>query len=441
MADFKNHRGFMLRCLDSNIIPVSLKLKRNIKTPKAISIKKKTERALLNERVRTINNTIKMLECQCHTCRTELFRVLDQEIMAECDKIMFKIKEDRHCTTLERQKARLDRLIRREEPVNKGGHSNQNLNMQRYMYHSGTYMYESGTDNSWTTVITTTGTGTTSTEDPNSRSTPPTSTVMKSKWVINMSKKPLTESQEKLFTHGPNYVVTPRNLPIGEYIAAVEKTCHNLTQGEADEMRAEIKAAIKSSQLPRPNISREEHKALRELKKDDTRVILTADKGVCLVVMDKEEYIGNAEELLKEKTYKIIPTDSTNRQKSKLIQILKKIKEEGGMSETTYKKIYPTGAGIPKFYGLPKIHKAGKPLRPIVCTRGLVSYNTAKELARILKPLAGRTTYSVQNTKDFVDQIKNIKLLPDECIISYDVKALFTSVPIEPAIKIIKQHL
>ena len=94
----------MLRCLDSNIIPVSLRPKSNIKTPKAISIMKKIERALLNERVRTINNTIKMLECQCHTCRTELSRVLDQEIMAECDEIIFKIKEDRHYNTLERQK-------------------------------------------------------------------------------------------------------------------------------------------------------------------------------------------------------------------------------------------------------------------------------------------------------------------------------------------------
>ena len=103
--------------------------------------------------------------------------------------------------------------------------------------------------------------------------------------------------------------------------------------------------------------------------------------------------------------------------------------------------MYPTGGGIPKFYGLPKIHKAGVPLRPIVSSRGSISFNTAKELARILKPLAGRTTYSVHNTKDFIDQIKNIKLLPDECIISYEVKALFTSVPIEPAIKIIQQHL
>ena len=51
---------------------------------------------------------------------------------------------------------------------------------------------------------------------------------------------------------------------------------------------------------------------------------------------------------------------------------------------------------------------------------------TAKELARILKPLAGRSPYSVQNTKDFVEEVKSINLQPEECIISYDVKALFT---------------
>ena len=83
-------------------------------------------------------------------------------------------------------------------------------------------------------------------------------------------------------------------------------------------MRAEIKAAIKRSHPPRPNITREEQRALRELKNDDTRIILTADKGVCLVVMDKEEYIEKTEELLKEKTYKIIPTDPTNRKKEQI---------------------------------------------------------------------------------------------------------------------------
>ena len=37
--------------------------------------------------------------------------------------------------------------------------------------------------------------------------------------------------------------------------------------------------------------------------------------------------------------------------------------------------------------------------------------------------------------------MKNINLQPEECIISYDVKALFTSVPIDPTIKIIQQYL
>ena len=110
-----------------------------------------------------------------------------------------------------------------------------------------------------------------------------------------------------------------------------------------------MKAVLKKIQPPRPNVSREENKALKELKKDNTRVVLTADNGACLVVMDKEEYIKKAEELLNQETYKIILADPTNRQNNKLIQILKNIKAEGGINEDTYKKMYPTGAGIPKF--------------------------------------------------------------------------------------------
>ena len=163
----------------------------------------------------------------------------------------------------------------------------------------------------------------------------------------------MTEAQEKLLAHGPNFTITPRNPPIGEYISAIEQTCQNLAQGEADELGAEVKAILKKIQPPRPNISRDEQRAMKELK-DNNRVILTADKGVCLVVMVKEEYIKKAEELLNQDTYKIIPSDPTNRQKNKLIQILKKIKAEGGMKEEIYKKIYPTGAGHTKILWAPQ---------------------------------------------------------------------------------------
>ena len=105
------------------------------------------------------------------------------------------------------------------------------------------------------------------------------------------------------------------------------------------------------------------------------------------------------------------------------------------------KKLYPTGTKSPKFYGLPKVHKEGNPLRPIVSSIGSVSYETTKELSRILKPLVGKTTYHVKNKKDFIESIQDIELKSDECLVSYDVESLFTSVPIQPALTITKKKL
>ena len=81
------------------------------------------------------------------------------------------------------------------------------------------------------------------------------------------------------------------------------------------------------------------------------------------------------------------------------------------------------------------------PLRPIVSSIGSVTYETSKELSRILKPLVGRSPHQVQNNREFIQQLEDIKLRSDDIIMSYDVKALFTSVPIKPALKIIKKLL
>ena len=104
-----------------------------------------------------------------------------------------------------------------------------------------------------------------------------------------------------------------------------------------------------------------------------------------------------------------------------------------------YKRMYPTGPGSPRFYGLPKIHKAGTLLRSIVSSRGTFTYGTAKELARILKPLMGMSPHHVLSTRDFVQHLRASSF--SRMNVSYDVKALFTSVPIVPSINIIKNKL
>ena len=118
-----------------------------------------------------------------------------------------------------------------------------------------------------------------------------------------------------------------------------------------EELRVEVKKVPKKAQNANKspsNITKEELKALQELKKDQDRIILTADKGVALVVMNRTDYIKKSEELLNTSTYKKIPEDLTMKQKARLINILKKIKSEGGLSEDNYKKMYPTGAVSPK---------------------------------------------------------------------------------------------
>ena len=59
----------------------------------------------------------------------------------------------------------------------------------------------------------------------------------------------------------------------------------------------------------------------------------------------------------------------------------------------------------------------------------------------ILKPLVGLSSHHVHNTRDFIDHIKDVRLRQGECIISYDVTALFTSVPIQLVLNIIQQRL
>ena len=72
---------------------------------------------------------------------------------------------------------------------------------------------------------------------------------------------------------------------------------------------------------------------------------------------------------------------------------------------------------------------------------GSVTYGVAQELTKILKPLVGKFPHHINSTQDFVEQIKNETLLPGECLSSYDVSALFTSVPVDSALGIFNDLL
>ena len=156
------------------------------------------------------------------------------------------------------------------------------------------------------------------------------------------------------------------------------------------------------------NITKEKEKALQNLRKDETVKILPADKGRSIVVMDGDEYKEKVVVLLNDsKTYlkltdkRLNPT-LTSVEKD-LNKILLNIKNDNNgiapqFGPNLYRKLHCGNSTPASFYGLPKIHKPGRPLRPITSSFGIPTYAVSKYLVSVLSPLR-KNTFTVQNKR------------------------------------------
>ena len=233
MADFSTHRRFTLRCLSKNLIPVSARLKSTFKTPKSKEIIRRDERALLNEQVRSINNSLAMFRELRDTCMNNLSTILEDERMRECESFIKTRREARHQKTLKRQMSKFERLCH----SNTGGHSNN----QDGALHVWANTAKGRNNLDLGPIVT-------STQGPHTPVQGLDIDIDRNKaniWVRNLSKTPLTNAQEKVLDRGPNFAIVPKVPPVIEYVVAIEKACQQLKQGEVEELRGEIKSIIK----------------------------------------------------------------------------------------------------------------------------------------------------------------------------------------------------
>ena len=172
-------------------------LKNLTRTQRGEGIIQKAEKQLLNERIRNINYILEWYQHDKHMYKEELEDLLkhDPEMWNACQEEIEKRRELRHKKVMERQISKFNRLLQKgQKKQEQGGHSNH----QDDCIDKGPYM--DGVK----------------------------------KWVINLSSIPLTKEQESLLAHGPNFAITPKKPPLGEYISNIEKVCqrcigkHNL---------------------------------------------------------------------------------------------------------------------------------------------------------------------------------------------------------------------
>ena len=127
--------------------------------------------------------------------------------------------------------------------------------------------------------------------------------------------------------------------------------------------------------------------------------------------------------------------------KKELVSALQELKEKGATDTKLYRKIYPTTDAPPRFYGLPKIHKEGAPLRPIVSTVKAITYQCAKHLADLITPVVSHSRSHMRNSQHFADKMRESHVDDTEQLRSYDVKSLFTNVPVDKAIELLEKKL
>ncbi|XP_055714925.1 uncharacterized protein LOC129809142 [Phlebotomus papatasi] len=113
--------------------------------------------------------------------------------------------------------------------------------------------------------------------------------------------------------------------------------------------------------------------------------------------------------------------------------------DKGSISYAEKRSMTIYNAISPRIYGLPKIHKQGIPLRPVVSFVGSPTYNLAKFISANLSPLS-QSHYNVKNSLEIAEFVVESRLPEGYVLISLDVVSLFTNVPIDIALKEIERR-
>ena len=125
------------------------------------------------------------------------------------------------------------------------------------------------------------------------------------------------------------------------------------------------------------------------------------------------------------------PTPALQRKVNNKLLTLNKL---NAIDTRRYYRLRCSVPQAPKLYGVPKLHKPNTPMRPIVSHCGSPTYQLSKYLTTILQPLTNESQHKVQSTKDFIDTIKKVQIPDDYKVVSFDVKSLFTSIPLQLAL-------
>ena len=269
--------------------------------------------------------------------------------------------------------------------------------------------------------------------------------------IFNRSSRILTDVEKETLALGLKYCFSPPKINFVKYFSAFEQLYCNISQHSIyrcfpdaiNYFRTSFKAiALQKFYSFKPRISQDQKNRVetcRGLAQDKSIVITKPDKGNGVVILDKHDYVSKMNTILSDPTkftpfrgdiYKkiIALQDSLNR----LIESFKKLNL---LTNVQVANLRATGSRPGIVYGSPKVHKPGTPLRPILSTIGTYNYNLSKFLVKLLHQSVDMT-FVIRDTFSFVNKINSFEN-KNYFMATFDVKSLFTNIPIKETNNII----
>ena len=135
--------------------------------------------------------------------------------------------------------------------------------------------------------------------------------------------------------------------------------------------------------------------------------------------------------------------DDTQKLKNKLQKRFLELFRRKFISKAVYEFIRPTGSQRPRMYGLPKIHKLGIPLRPILSMCHSAQHSLAKWLVEVLNPvLEFYSGFCVKDSFTFSSTLHRLPVCNEsQFLVSFGIVSLFTNIPLDETVSICADFL
>jgi hypothetical protein len=192
---------------------------------------------------------------------------------------------------------------------------------------------------------------------------------------------------------------------------------------------------------PRPNLPTREVTALKSLRQRKEITIKPADKGGGICILNTTDYQTKIDTMLNDTSvYSPVERSDHDTVKGRADLLLNLLHSGGYLTDRQLRYLTDFEPRCPLFYGLPKVHKAGAPLRPIVSQINAPTSMINSLVDKLLTVAEKMVPNLFQDTTAFLKLLEKHRIFhPDSLLVTLDVSSLYTNIPHEEGIEFVSR--